>query len=640
MADYLKKTREDLLHLKNQILTNSGPASKRMDNVLLPRYAIKQSFFNNRSKKLDENIRNFTREDSMASNFQNFQEYRLTKLFYFLEEAKQKFNEHAMQSENLAGNHTSQLLIVYDIIKNSKELISLIYLMRWLEAIFLKDNPKRDIEKKFFFDKNLIHPEAKDFNPDCFNDSMLKSKFRCLPHDENIADYWRILQRIIYKVRTGNLVEAQTYAEYNNLFNISAILFGGLPVNDFLFDDLNKITKIDFDLFPNYMRNKEFDALSKKAEIFKRDSTNINFNTNLNNLSINNSKLEGFDNNNIVGNPNWLSWFNSNYQLSENDFENSNLTYSTNLARILQSFLSGNSKCFEDLENFNPYDLLYTKILNIFNAKLIKKYLATSKLELHFTDDPDLSDYINEHSEMSIEKIISELQKDEKYKNEILANDFLFDIELEIIKAHFASVSYDKLILIEYTIKKLSFYMQDDYLSKYLEKQFFDMVVDKERFSKIPEEQKGIIYANCMDNCIINYWKMAFISQLGLSLLFDYEKGINKFAKNDAFYDTRKNILLISEEIIGGFFNRVIEIFVDESVADYTVYLLAFWNDIMTIISALIHLVGKITTKNQFDKVIKEIDVHFEPFTEMINRSLASQSKIYPLVKIYFKFLL
>ena len=86
--------------------------------------------------------------------------------------------------------------------------------------------------------------------------------------------------------------------------------------------------------------------------------------------------------------------------------------------------------------------------------------------------------------------------------------------------------------------------------------------------------------------------------------------------------------------MIKSFFNKILEIITSEDVPELTVFLLTFWTDIIRIIDSLIYLVGVIKTKNQFDKVIKEIDLHFEPFTETINRALANKSKIYPLVKI------
>ncbi len=627
MVDYLKNTKEDLFNLKSEIISNAKkPLSKEK---LLPRYSTKQDFFETRASYLENHIRNFNTNENLNINYQNFQEYRLNKLFYYLQESNRKFKFHSSSKENLSGNFTSQFCIVYDIIKGSRELISCIYLLNWLESIYLKDNPKRDVEKKFFFSNKLVYENEKDFNPDCFNDLTLLSKFNCIPSQNDMGEYFRILDRIVIKVRSGNLVEAQNYAEYNNLFNISAILFGGLPVNDFLFDDLIKIAKIDFDLFPNYMRNKDFEKLKMKSDIIRETNTNNNNIDNFSNENFSDEKNNGgFNENDFVGNPNWLSWFYSNYQLS-NIEDNDNST--KNLSKMLQSFLSGNSKYFENIENFNPYDWLYTKIMNIFNSKLIKEYLATQKLDLHFTDDPDFSQYLNDNSELKIEKIITELQKMEYYKNDLLSNDYLIDIELEIIKAHFSNSTMDKLDFLEYIFKKLSFYISDDNLSQYLKNQFF-IFFNKNYFNSIPEEHKEIIFNNYMDNCILNYWKFAFESQLGIFLVFDDIINPELLNKKDIYSSKIKNIIILSEEIIKGFFNRVIEIIIDENIPELSVYLLSFWTDVTKIIDSLIYLASKISNKNQFDKLIKEIDIHFEPFTEIINNSLANQSKIYPLV--------
>jgi len=631
MVDYLKSTKEDLNNLKIDILSNSKKAES--DKSLLPRYSINQSFFKTQAEKLDRDIRNFNNKGSFARNFQNFQELRLSRLIYYLEEANKKYESHLQKNENLSGNGTSQLCIVFDIIKNSRELITLLYLLKWLESIYLKDNPKRDIERKFFFKNPLINEKEKDFNPDCFNDSMLLEKFRCIPHDEDTKDYSRILERIVTKFRSGNMIEAQTFAEYNNLFNISSILYGGLPVNDFLFDDLSKIAKIDFDLFPSYMRNKEFENLIKKANVLKQKDFSNNSN-NLRNEFKTDLKEGIYYENNIVGNPNWLSWLHSNNQLAENDTGESEKRNSINLSRKLQSFLSGNSKYFENINNFNPYDILYTRILKLFNAKLIKKYLATQKLELHFTDDPDLNEYIASYSELSLDKIILELQRMEIYKNQIVTNDFFLDVELEIIKAHLANNTFDKLVLLDFVYQKLSFYMIDDNLSEYLRNQFNNLI-DKDSYDKYTVEQKEMVFNNYMYISIINYWKFAFLSQLGIYLIFDSVINPILLRTNVQFSDMRTSFILNSEEIIKGFFNRIIDIIIDEIVPEITVYLVSFRTNITTIIEDLVHLVDKISTKNQFDKVIKEIDVHFKPFTEIINNSLANRSKIYPLVNFF-----
>lgn len=221
MAQIYQEFVEELILLKKQILSNKE--AFKYDNKLLPRYAIRQSFFSKRSEKIEENIKNLERKDYLNTNFQKFQELRMTKLFYFLEEANKKFKIHTENKESFLGNGTSQLCIVYDIIRNSKELISLIYLLEWLQSIFMKDKPRRNIERKFFFSEKIENAKSSDFDPDIFNDPTLLKHFSSCPSTEDFREYSRVFERIVMNVRSGNLLEAQHYAKYNNLFNISVI---------------------------------------------------------------------------------------------------------------------------------------------------------------------------------------------------------------------------------------------------------------------------------------------------------------------------------------------------------------------------------------------------------------------------------
>lgn len=388
------------------------------------------------------------------------------------------------------------------------------------------------------------------------------------------------------------------------------------------------------------MRNKDFYNLRQKVEMLKTERPNLDYFIGSESNSIENaagnvnveekSLMQDFDiENNIIGNPNWISWLYSNYSLADKATEEE-VIYSN----LLQSFISGNSKHLESIYFFNVYDWLYTKFLNLFNYKLLQKYLAIEKIDLHFVDNPDLTGYMNANKDNSIEKIILELQSLEMYKNNILNNDFFLDLELEIIKAHFNSDSSEKLTLLEFIIEKTNFYMNEERLNIYVEQQVKNIV--PENILKSPDTTNMLSnLANFKQISSLNYWKLTFVKQLGIYLIFNQTFNEDKIIK-DSLGELRDAIIINSKNLIRIFFNKIISIVISESIPEVTVYMLGFWNDITMIIESLIDLVSKITNKEDFDKVIKEIDIHFEPYTETINKALANNSKIYAIVFLFF----
>ena len=365
------------------------------------------------------------------------------------------------------------------------------------------------------------------------------------------------------------------------------------------------------------MRNKDFEILKKKASIAKEDNKYFS--------SENQGTMD-----NILGNPNWLSWFYSLYQLSDNNIDNiqPNSDESKNLATLLQSFLSGNSKYIET-HNFNVYDWLYVKFLNLFNTKLFEKYLAVEKIDLHFTDNPDLSDFIDKNKDNTVEKIILEIQSLEYYKNEIYPNDFILDLQLQFIKSHFKEDENEKILLLEIIQEEITQIIDDRFIKNNVDcnvKCFLN-------FDQIDTNLHEIQYNKAFNCLYLNYWKIIYLYQLGLSLNCNGFKFENQ--TEISFKKNIENLKLNYDNIIKLFFNKNIEIISNSFLPDLTVYLLTFSPDFMSINGSLIRLVSVISNKEEFDMIIKEIDRYFKPFTEEINRCLANQSKIYPLVNIF-----
>jgi hypothetical protein len=643
--DFLIKLKSDYLQLSKEILANS--TKKEM----IPRYSIKQNFFQAHQYNLDEKIKNINNNfDGNLSIplMQHYQELRLSKIFYFLKEANEKY-KNLSNFPNLSGNCTSQLLIVYDIIKNSHELITLIYLLQWLESIYLKESFRRDIERKFIFSEDLTGKENKDFNLDVFNSSDLLKKMSTLPLEDDIKEYDRIFERIVLKVRAGNLAEAQKFATYNNLHNISCSLSGGLPINDFLFDSIENFVNVDFDIFPNYMRNEAFHDLRNKTEAM---------NLNKNSVIINNTNSrKSLNEDSFIGNPNWINWIYSNYNLSYQIQETDSKINEINLGRTLSSFLSGNSQIFENITNFNNYDYLYTKFLNLFNYKLIKEYLDIEKIDIHFTENLVLSNFLEANKDITINKIISEFRQIEGFQHSNFASnfDFLFDLELDIILLQSILIEENNKILnsdiennnnkffdvfIQMNSKKNHYY-QSENLKVFLKNQFIANQKDKFGYENNYILEQDLTHQIKFGH--LNYLKIGFLFELGILMLFKkiliFEENLNinkKYYNKEEIKRYNNNKIKDFFNLTGDFFLKLVATFKENkeilSISKIAVYICGFFFDIDDVKKKLIEHVKSISNKEEFEYLIQEIDLHFEPYSEIINKCLASKSTIYPTV--------
>lgn len=303
----------------------------------------------------------------------NTSEFRLISLLKNLSIARQKFNVQKRLQYMQDNDTMSPLQITNKIIKSSYELTSYIYLMKWLQEYFAYQYNGIDLNaKKLDYSKQTSYNGVNE-QPDC-------------------KDFAAQLNRFIL---TGDIKKAQEQCVLRNMHHFSAMLNGGLPLHDST--TANDSYQIDFELFPNYMKNKDLDGLINRSE-------------------------------DIIGNSNWIMWLSSLYDI---DFSNFNNVFNA---------ISGNTKRPQKylLEPMN--EAFYMHLMNLFNSSLMENILSDSEgaITYHYTaDEFDNMNKIRAYREgKTIYDIINMFRGTEEYKNRD-KNNILFNLELRIIEAHF-----------------------------------------------------------------------------------------------------------------------------------------------------------------------------------------------------------
>lgn len=382
---------KDLEKNKNILLNNCHKTS----NKYVPMYVVKEEFFDEYFKATEQKFQDPTKINPYLK-FSSYQEYRIIKLISSLNKAKNKYytNQENMKIDKEREN-TSPLIITNDIIKNSYELTTYVYLADWLHSIYLKDDPKRTrIQGKPVFVETVknLTLKNKSFDIDYLNNKNSPA------NQEDIDNYNKILEVVIMLVRSGKLKEAQETAEYHNLHYISAMLNGGLPLNDFLIDEQEQFENVDFDLFPPNMKTRELFELKEYIQKHKHSAAEHRHSGGI---------MDFYDG--VIGNPNWLLWIYSNYQDCEIDSEDKNWQI-----KYLQSYLSGNSNVIEKNNN-NVYESLYVKILGLLNSRLVEEYTSVQKLEYHYSEGADFSKFYSKLRGKSIRDVINSLKSQQAY---------------------------------------------------------------------------------------------------------------------------------------------------------------------------------------------------------------------------------
>ena len=149
---------------------------------LLPRNILKSDFFEEYFNNQEKLLKNSPGTNPFLK-FSNYQEYRIMKLLNFLNKAKNKYNKQIetdgkkmdideMENDYKIKESTSPLILVNDIIKNSFELTTFVYLLDWLHSVYSKDESSRITPRQavlFEKTKKKLSESRKNFHTDLIN---------------------------------------------------------------------------------------------------------------------------------------------------------------------------------------------------------------------------------------------------------------------------------------------------------------------------------------------------------------------------------------------------------------------------------------------------------------------------------------
>jgi hypothetical protein len=363
----LKKT-------KTLLINNSN-------NDKIPRYVPTLQFLQKYTNMIFKDNSDSTKLNPYLVN-SNKQEYRILKLIEFLSKSNLSYQKNN-QSMNLEEETTSQVIQVNNIIKDSFELTTASYLLEWLHSVFSVEDLTERIKPKTMHSFSETARQENNFQiyPDRFNDRTNNL------HPEDQESYSKVLRLVLNNIRAGKLNEAQKISEYYDNSFLSAMLDGGLPFNDLLYDDLNSLARIDFDLFPPFMRNKDFYTLKEAVEKYQHSG--------------NKDEIRRLHDS-CFGNLYWREWLLTSYYQIE--FENHE---KNNEIKLIQSYISGNVK-FVESNSVNIYEHLYFGFLNYLNTSVIEEFnkINENQIETRFKTK-------------SILNVIKSLRESESYKSEI-----------------------------------------------------------------------------------------------------------------------------------------------------------------------------------------------------------------------------
>lgn len=392
------KVQRDLGTLKELVLKSSIAK-----NSSSPKYILGNDFYEKYIESQENNIRNNTGANPLFK-YVNFQEFRIVRLSSCLNRAKLKFINRLPD----VSSETSQLIITNNIIKRSFELTSYICLIDWLQSIYLKEDSNRiKLPEKVCLDNTIrkLGTNQKVLHPD------LLFQLNGFIDNKEFENHSSILDKVLMNVRSGNLEEAQKIAEYYNQFNISAMLNGGLPFNDFKLDEEEKFENVDFDLFPPYMNTREMTEFKNYLKIVNENRGNLQ------NRRQNFQQIESI-NDRMIGNANWLLWLFANHHSASEDSQEK-------LTQIimLQSYLSGNVSSVEKKDQ-SIYNKLYSNILSLFNLSLIEQYQLTEKIEYQYVDGIDVTKCYEKLKGKNIIEVINQIRSQQQYAD-IISKVFL-----------------------------------------------------------------------------------------------------------------------------------------------------------------------------------------------------------------------
>jgi hypothetical protein len=631
----------DMDNLKEIILRNS------QETADIPRRMINPSFFEEYlTRNLEKNMKDIDANPYLK--FSNYQEYRLLTLISSLHKAKEKFQKNR-QAAAISSNgsemgmmvdqemdpcqpRTSQLKLVNDIIKNSFELTSYVFILEWLQKIYTKDEITRDHTKeRICFDKtyhSLIHRGGERFSPD-----LLLRKNQTIDPEE-MDKFNRIMESIVVQIRQGKIDEAQKTAEYYNQSFLSAMLTGGLPMNDFILDTVESFKDFDFDLLPPFMKNKDFQEFKKKIHLLKSQPVGSSLNTE-----------KKFDK--VIGNPNWMLWFNSVYEACDVSMSDDVQDKNHFNMKLLQSYLSGNPS-FIDSQNLPIHDSLYSHILSMLNFKLIQEYNKKSDssdysmLDYHFIDQ-DKPDFVKNYNKLikgkEINSLINFIRTKEKYL-EAVKRDYTLALELDLIQLHFTDETdsityYENLNIILNTLVEMV-HSPSGQFNEYVKTHYaiVDDSIQKRSDLKLSQDELHLKDQETIGLIKLNYLKLIFNT-----LISYYATNSNKFEKpnqNDKRYNILQEIFSKYDLLISFYFDELSHLNIrwgSRFIPKKVVYILCFClyiEDVQANLTSLASSISQLGREN-YEALVEEIDLHFREHQENLNTNIANNTKIYEI---------
>lgn len=607
--------------------------SKRTSEFL-PRYSLSREFFDQYLTAIENSYKEKNKNPYLE--FSNYQEYRLLSLLNNLNKAKLKFFLNTkerrdpiseddyqlgmdldMSETNCQDSrNTSQLVLVNNIIKNSFELTSYIFLLEWLQSIYFKSDPIRTKHLEML-EKTCekINKQKGKFDPDNLNSKVSDSI-----DIEDSDKYNKLMEQVVINIRRGKLEEAQKLAEYYQQGLISVMLNGGLPMNDFMLDNSEAFAKVDFDLFPPFMKNKEFYEIKNnitKILEYKQKGSNIN---------------ESMINDKVSGNSNWLIWFQSIYEAC--DYNNDDAI--SNPIKLMQTYLSGNPNFIEN-NKLPVYDVLYSHILSMLNFKIINEYSKDGNLlNVHYNEEsPDFNKYFNKISKgKDIKDLIKTIQSKPIFK-ETLKSDFLLDFELQLIQMHFINYKENNNAYFEklhtFLLKFIEI-IEGDYLEGYVRTHFntIDLTLQNRNGFSINENETR--YESNILLMKLNYLKILFNT-----LISFYVSNSSIFVEGLKSKSTE--ITKINKQfdyLISLYFKEMSKFIIKMNfkyIPNALVFILGFCLDINTVQSNLTQLAEDLKEYDyeHFRQLVNEINLHFNGYQEDLISNIANGTHIYNL---------
>ena len=295
----------------------------------------------------------------------------------------------------------SQLMQVNNVIQRSPELISYIYVLKWLHCVFVKaSNDSHTSPMSTIMNVSLWNDSANS------DDSQLQINYddvllaQSAAASSNAVD--ALLQGVAALLLQGELAKAQELCNHKKAFFVSALLEGGLPFWEEK-EDLKTM------LLPPYMWNMQFSSSENESDKAGK------------------------------GNANWIVWLHTVYALAGN-------TNMKNGLRDICRFISGNTNDMT-LTGSNVYKYLYVHVMSLFNSRLMKELRKNgynaSALSCYVSDcEKEMDDLQQVNSKNDITAVLNAIRSDSIY-TEIKRRYPLIDIELQLLQLHFTHVCVD-----------------------------------------------------------------------------------------------------------------------------------------------------------------------------------------------------